>query len=72
MNPFPPNIDKSGFRIKVIRPRPRGKYQVGSIVKLTENNDWEMTVPKNNSRKPVINGQPLFSLRNNVPEGSGR
>ena len=52
--------------------RPRGKYQVGSIVKLTENNDWEMTVPKNNSRKPVINGQPLFSLRNNVPEGSGR
>ena len=22
--------------------RPRGKYQVGSIVKLTENNDWEM------------------------------
>ena len=48
------------------------EYQVGSIVKLTENNDWEMTVPKNNNRKPVINGQPLFSLRNNVPEGSGR
>ena len=48
------------------------EYQVGSIVKLTENNDWEMTVPKNNNRKPVINGQPLFSLRNNVPKGSGR
>ena len=42
------------------------------MVKLMEINDWEMTVPKNNGRKPVINGRPLFRLRNNVPESSGR
>ena len=41
-------------------------------MKLTENKDWEMTVPKNNSRKLVINGRPLFRLRNNIPESSGR
>ena len=29
-----------------------------SILKLTENNDLEMTVPKNNSRKLIINGRP--------------
>ena len=27
---------------------------------LTENNDWEMTVSKNNDIEPVINGQPLL------------
>ena len=36
-----------------------------------ENNDWKMTVSENNGQKPVINDQPLFSLRNNVPECSG-
>ena len=41
------------------------------IVKFTENSDWEMTVLKNNGQKPVINGRPLFSLRNNVHESSG-
>ena len=40
-------------------------------MKLTENNDWEITVQENNDRKPVINGRPLFSLRNNGPESSG-
>ena len=33
---------------------------------ITENNDWEMTMSKNNALKVVINGQPLFSFRNNV------
>ena len=41
------------------------------IVKFTENSDWEMTVLKNNGQKPVINGRPLFSLRNIVHESSG-
>ena len=35
------------------------------------NNDWEITVSKNNNRKPVINSQPLFNLRNIGPESSG-
>ena len=33
-----------------------------------ENNDWKI----NNYVEPVINGQPLFSLRNNIPENTGR
>ena len=41
-----------------------------SNMKLMENNNWEITVSKNNDQKPVINGQPLFSLRNNIPENS--
>ena len=41
-------------------------------MKLTENNDWELTVLKTNDQKPVINGQLLFSLRNNGPKRSGR
>ena len=36
-----------------------------------ETNDWEITVSKSNDQKPVINCQPLFSLRNNGPESSG-
>ena len=43
-----------------------------SIAKLMENNDWEITVSETNGRKPIINGRPLFSLRNKVPESSGR
>ena len=43
-----------------------------SNVKLTENNDWEIMVSKTNDRKPVIIGRPLFSLRTNGPENSGR
>ena len=42
-----------------------------SNMKLKENNDWEIMVSKTNDRKPVINGKPLFSLRNNGPESSG-
>ena len=29
-------------------------------------------VSKNNYVEPVINGEPLFSLRNNIPENTGR
>ena len=43
-----------------------------SIAKLMENNDWEITVSETNGQKPIINGRTLFSLRNNVPESSGR
>ena len=32
-----------------------------SIVKLTGNNDWEITVSETIDRKPVINGRPLFN-----------
>ena len=39
-------------------------------VKLKENNDWEITVWKNNNLKPIINGQPIFSLRSNVHENT--
>ena len=42
-----------------------------SIVKLTGNNDSEIKVLETIDRKPVINGQLLFSLRNNGPEISG-
>ena len=31
-----------------------------------------ITVSKTNDWKPIINGRPLFSLRNNGPESSGR
>ena len=40
-------------------------------MKLTENKDWEIAVAKTNDQKPVINGRPLFSLRNNGSESSG-
>ena len=40
-------------------------------MKLTKNNDFEITVSETNGWKPVINGQPILSLRNNVPESSG-
>ena len=30
------------------------------------------SVEKNNDLKRVINGQPLYSLRNNIPENTGR
>ena len=40
-------------------------------MKLMENNNWEITVLKNNNPKPVINGRPLSSLRNNGPKSSG-
>ena len=43
-----------------------------SVLKLADNNDWEMTLPKYKDWKPVIKGRPLFSLRNNVPESSDR
>ena len=39
---------------------------------LTENNDLEITVSKNNDMEPVINGQPLFIWRNNGPKINGR
>ena len=42
-----------------------------SNLKLMEINDWEITVSKTNDQKTVINGQPLFSLRNNGPKNSG-
>ena len=42
-----------------------------SNMKLTENKDWEITVSKTKDQKPVINGRPLFSLRNNGSESSG-
>ena len=38
---------------------------------LSENNSCEITMLKNNKLKAVINGQPLFSLRNNGPEKIG-
>ena len=40
-------------------------------MKLTGNNDWEIMVSETIDRKPVIDGQPLFSLRNNGPKISG-
>ena len=40
-------------------------------VKLMEINNQEITVSKNNILEPVINGQPLFTLRNNFPEITG-
>ena len=43
-----------------------------SNIKFTENNDWVIMVLKTNDQKPVINGRPLFSLRNYGPESSGR
>ena len=43
-----------------------------SVLKLADNNNWEMTLPKYKDWKPVIKGRPLFSLRNNVPESSDR
>ena len=39
---------------------------------LTENIDWEIKKSNNNKLKAVINGQPLFSLRNNGPDNNGR
>ena len=41
-------------------------------MKLTENNDWEITVSKTNNQITVINSRPLFSLRDNGPKSSGR
>ena len=38
---------------------------------LTEKNDWEMMVSKNNDIEPVINGQPLLIWRNNGPNSNG-
>ena len=40
---------------------------MSSIMKLMEINDWEITVSETNDQKPVINGRPLFSFRNNDP-----
>ena len=37
---------------------------------ITENNDWEMTISKNNDLKVVIIGWPLF-FWNNTPEITG-
>ena len=34
--------------------------------------DKDIMVSKNNDLEPVIDGQLLFSLRNNVPENTGR
>ena len=36
-----------------------------------ENNDWEITLSKNNKLKAVINKLLLFSLRNNGQEKTG-
>ena len=41
-------------------------------INLTENNDWEITVLKNNDLETFINGQPLFIWRNNGPDNNGR
>ena len=37
-------------------------------MKLTENNDSEITMTKNTDRQSVINGKPLFNFSNNVQE----
>ena len=42
------------------------------VVKLMENNDWEIAVLKNKDLDPIINSQWLFSVRNNIPENAGR
>ena len=33
----------------------------GIFFMLTKNNDWEITMSKNNELKAIINGQPLIS-----------
>ena len=39
---------------------------------LTKNNNWEITMSKNNNQKAIINWQPLFNFRNNGPQKTGR
>ena len=41
------------------------------LIILMENNDWDITLSKNNKLQAVINGQPLFNLKNNGPKKTG-
>ena len=43
-----------------------------NFVFLTENNNWEITVSKNNDLETIIIGQPLFIWRKNGPDTTGR